>query len=73
MTHRPRIEAYITDRIRQGRFEEEETIVLRAHDLRRSEGRREEDTGAACALLPVPLPLTDCSSFPVTSKKTKEE
>ena len=34
MTHRLRIEACITDLIRQGRFEEDETIVMRSHDMR---------------------------------------
>ena len=35
LTHRPRIEAYITTLIRQGRCEDEETIVLSARDLRK--------------------------------------
>jgi hypothetical protein len=36
VAHRHRIEAYITDLIRQGRFEEDETIVIRVHDVPRS-------------------------------------
>jgi hypothetical protein len=34
VAHRPRIEACITDLIRQGRFEDDETIVMRSHDMR---------------------------------------
>ena len=39
IAHRQRIEACITDLITQGRFEQDETIVIRAQDLRRREGR----------------------------------
>ena len=34
VAHRPRIEACITDLIRQGRFEDEETMVMRSYDMR---------------------------------------
>jgi hypothetical protein len=34
VAHRARIEACITALIRQGRIEEDATIVIRAHDLR---------------------------------------
>ena len=34
VAHRPRIEACITDLIRQGRFEDDETIVMRSHAMR---------------------------------------
>jgi uncharacterized protein DUF1488 len=34
LTHRSRIEQVITAFIELGRFEEDETIVLRTHDLR---------------------------------------
>jgi Protein of unknown function (DUF1488) len=44
VVHRARIEALVTDFIRQGYFGEDETIVIRAHDLRRS-----EDTGTDAA------------------------
>ena len=34
VAHRPRIEQRITELIRQGRFEDDETIVIRSHDIR---------------------------------------
>ena len=34
IAHRFRIEAYITDFIKQGRFEDDETIVIRSGDIR---------------------------------------
>ena len=34
MTHRLRIEACITDLIRQGRFQNDETMVIRSHEMR---------------------------------------
>ena len=37
VVHRERIEALVIDLIRQGYFGEDETIVIRAHDLRSSE------------------------------------
>jgi uncharacterized protein DUF1488 len=33
VAHRHRIEQRITDLIQQGRFEEDETIVIRSHDM----------------------------------------
>jgi Protein of unknown function (DUF1488) len=47
VAHRPQIEACMTDRIRQGRCEADETLVRRAHDLRRSEGRQASHVSAA--------------------------
>jgi hypothetical protein len=34
VANRPRIEQCITALIKQGRFEEDETIVIRSHDMR---------------------------------------
>ena len=34
VAHRHPIEAFITDLIRQGRFEDDETMVMRSHDMR---------------------------------------
>ena len=42
--------AYSIDLLRQGCVEEEKTIVLRAHALRRSEGSRPYSAGAASYL-----------------------
>jgi hypothetical protein len=47
VAHRARIEALVTDFIRQGYFGEDETIVIRAHDLRRREDRGGPGTDAA--------------------------
>jgi uncharacterized protein DUF1488 len=33
VAHRPRIEALIRERIELGRFEEDETVVIRTHDV----------------------------------------
>jgi hypothetical protein len=47
VAHRERIETLVTDLVRQGYFGDDETIVIRAHDLQRRKGRGASGADAA--------------------------
>ena len=56
-THRPRIEGVIRELIELGRFEEDETVVIRTHDLERKP-----------RFLPLADALTNCQSCAVKAR-----